>query len=79
MNDYDDGYLIADQFRRNAVGTALMFLKQGMPDAALCELVASVHTCAHFDHRPLDPGRVELRANKLLAEWGNPRPVLVAA
>ena len=76
--DYNDALEIAEQRRRHAVRTAVMFLEQGCPNSALAELIDSVNKCAHLDHRPLDRARVELRANVLLADWGNPRPALVA-
>lgn len=77
-NDYNDSHAIADQRRRHAVRTAIMFLEQDCPNSALAELLDSMHKCAHLDNRPLDQARVELRANKLLADWGNPHPALVA-
>jgi hypothetical protein len=67
---------MATQRRHHAVRTALMFIEQDCPHLALAELIDSVNRCARLDHRPLDAARVELRANNLLASWGNPRPAL---
>lgn len=74
--DVNDSIVMAEQRRHHAVRTAIMFINQDCPHAALAELIDSVNRCARLDHRPLDVGRVEARANKLLAEWGNPRPAL---
>lgn len=74
--DVNNAIDMAEQRRHHAVRTAIMFINQDCPHAALAELLDSVHRCARLDHRPLDRQRVEARANHLLAEWGNPRPVL---
>lgn len=76
--DYNDAVAMATQCRHHAVRTAMMFIDQGCPNSALAELIDSTHRCARLDHRPLDQGRVELRANNLLASWGNPHPTLGA-
>jgi len=78
MTDVNNSIDMANQWRHHSVRTAIMFIKQDCPNAALAELIDSVQRCSRLDHRPLDPARVELRANNLLAEWGNPRPALVA-
>lgn len=74
--DVNDALMIAEQCRHHAVRTAIQHITDGEPNCALLELIQSVQRCAHLDHRPIDQARVELRANKLLAEWGNPRPCL---
>lgn len=74
--DVNNAIEMAEQRRHHAVRTAIMFINQDCPHLALAELIDSVHRCARMDHRPLDVGRVEDRANALLAEWGNPRPCL---
>jgi hypothetical protein len=74
--DVNDALVIAEQCRRHAVRTAIVFLENDLPHCALAELIQSVNRCAHLDHRPLDAARVEERANRLLADWGNPRPCL---
>jgi len=76
--DVNNAIDMAEQRRHHAVRTAMMFINQGCPNSALAELLDSIHRCARMDHRPLDVARVEARANKLLAEWGNPRPCLRA-
>lgn len=74
--DVNNAIDMAEQRRHHAVRTAIMFIDQGCPNSALAELLDSVNRCARLDHRPLNQARVEARANNLLAEWGNPRPVL---
>lgn len=61
-----DPVMMAEQCRHYAVRTAIQYLLDGEPTAALELLTKSTIRCSHLDTRPLDAGRVGKRYTRSL-------------